>query len=74
MTFAARHGLWSEAQRALLGLPGRETLARAGQAAWAHLLTQPRLQLLWRTRHQPQHRVAQKFQTLIMFIAKTPMG
>lgn len=45
-------GQWSEAQRALLGLPGRETLARAGQAAWAHLLTQPRLQLLWRTRHQ----------------------
>jgi len=45
-------GQWNEAQRALLGLPGREALAQAAMAAWAHLLTQPRLQLLWRTQHQ----------------------
>lgn len=45
-------GQWSEPQRALLGLPGREELARAAQAAWAHLLTLPRVQLLWRSQHQ----------------------
>lgn len=45
-------GQWSEAQRLLLGLPGRERLAEAAQAAWSHLLAQPRLQVLWRTRHQ----------------------
>jgi ATP-dependent helicase/nuclease subunit B len=45
-------GQWSAAQRKLLGLPSREDLALAGQAAWAHLLTQPHLQLLWRCQHQ----------------------
>ena len=45
-------GAWSEAQRAALGLPGREVLAQAAHAAWAHLLAQPRVQLLWRRQHQ----------------------
>ena len=45
-------GQWSAAQRTLLGLPSREALALAGQADWAHLLTQPHLQLLWRGQQQ----------------------
>lgn len=45
-------GQWSQAQRDLLGLPGREALAQAGLAAWTHLLTQPQLQLLWRGQQQ----------------------
>lgn len=45
-------GQWSAAQRQLLGLPSREALAEAGLAAWAHLLTQPHLQLLWRSQQQ----------------------
>ncbi len=45
-------GQWSAAQRELLGLPSREELALAGQAAWVHLLTQPHLQLLWRSQQQ----------------------
>jgi ATP-dependent helicase/nuclease subunit B len=45
-------GQWGAAQRQLLGLPSREDLALAVLAAWAHLLTQPHLQLLWR--HQQQ--------------------
>lgn len=45
-------GAWSEAQRASLGLPGREALAQAARAAWLHLLAQPRVQLLWRSQHQ----------------------
>lgn len=45
-------GAWSEAQRAQLGLPGREVLAEAAHAAWRNLLAQPRVHLLWRTEHQ----------------------
>lgn len=45
-------GQWGSAQRQLLGLPSREALALAGQAAWVHLLTQPHLQLLWRSQQQ----------------------
>lgn len=45
-------GQWNATQRALLGLPSREALALAGQAAWAHLLRQPNLQLLWRSQQQ----------------------
>jgi len=45
-------GQWSAPQRQQLGLPGREALTRAAQAAWAHLLTQPHLQLLRRCQQQ----------------------
>lgn len=45
-------GQWSAAQRVLLGLPDRASLAQAAQAAWTHLLAQPQLQLLWRSRQQ----------------------
>lgn len=45
-------GQWSEAQRLLLGLPGREALTWAAQSAWVHMLTHPRLRLLWRRQHQ----------------------
>ena len=45
-------GQWSAPQRQQLGLPGREALTRAAQAAWNHLLTQPHLQLLWRRQQQ----------------------
>lgn len=45
-------GTWSAAQRAQLGLADRAQLAQAAQAAWTHLLTQPQLQLLWRSQQQ----------------------
>lgn len=45
-------GQWTATQRSALGLPSREVLAEAGQAAWTHLLAQPRLQLLWRSQQQ----------------------
>ncbi|MCB2019006.1 MAG: PD-(D/E)XK nuclease family protein, partial [Hydrogenophaga sp.] len=45
-------GNWSEAQRQLLGLPGREAMAQAALAVWGHLLAQGPLHLLWRTEHQ----------------------
>lgn len=45
-------GQWTPQQRALLGLPTRQAVADAAQAAWQHLLAQPRLHLLWRTQHQ----------------------
>lgn len=41
-------GLWTPAQRELLGLPSRETLAAAQRAAWQHALCFPHLDVLWR--------------------------
>lgn len=42
-------GSWTAAQRELLGLPSRETLAQATASAWHSLLQMPRLDVLWRT-------------------------
>jgi ATP-dependent helicase/nuclease subunit B len=42
-------GSWTAAQRELLGLPSRETLARAAANAWQSLLRMPQLDVLWRT-------------------------
>ncbi|WP_332747053.1 PD-(D/E)XK nuclease family protein [Hydrogenophaga sp.] len=42
-------GSWTAAQRELLGLPSRETLAQAAASAWQALLCMPRLDVLWRT-------------------------
>jgi ATP-dependent helicase/nuclease subunit B len=41
-------GLWTPAQRELLGLPSRDTLAAAQRAAWQHALRFPHLDVLWR--------------------------
>jgi ATP-dependent helicase/nuclease subunit B len=41
-------GDWSPELRAWLGLPDRATLAQAAAGAWAHLLTRPSVDLLWR--------------------------
>ena len=42
-------GSWTAAQRDLLGLPSRETLALAAASAWLSLIRMPRLDVLWRT-------------------------
>lgn len=42
-------GFWTPAQRALLGLPARETLEAGLRAAWQQALLAPQLDLLWRT-------------------------
>ena len=41
-------GLWTPAQRELLGLPSRVTLAAAARTAWDYLLCMPHVDLLWR--------------------------
>lgn len=43
------HGQWTAGQRALLGLPSRETLAATARQAWDHALRLPQVDLLWRT-------------------------
>lgn len=45
-------GMWTPAQRLLLGLPSRDELTRAQRAAWDHALRMPHLDLLWRTSEQ----------------------
>jgi ATP-dependent helicase/nuclease subunit B len=42
-------GQWTAAQREVLGLPSRESLATAAALAWGVLLKQGRLDILWRT-------------------------
>jgi ATP-dependent helicase/nuclease subunit B len=42
-------GHWTAAQREVLGLPSRESLAMAAALAWAVLLKQRQLDILWRT-------------------------
>ncbi len=42
-------GEWTVAQRVLLGLPSRETLAQKALQAWQATLALPQLDLLWRT-------------------------
>ena len=41
-------GDWGAEQRSLLGLPERAALAEAAARTWAHVLTRPVLDLLWR--------------------------
>ncbi|WP_338050998.1 MULTISPECIES: PD-(D/E)XK nuclease family protein [Ramlibacter] len=41
-------GAWTTAQRAALGLPSREDLAREQQAGWRNALRVPHVDLLWR--------------------------
>ncbi|MDQ8000422.1 MAG: PD-(D/E)XK nuclease family protein [Pseudomonadota bacterium] len=41
-------GDWTEAQRAALGLPSRDTLAQAQRAAWSLASRAPALDLVWR--------------------------
>ena len=41
-------GLWTPAQRELLGLPSRATLADAQRTAWNYALCMPQIDLLWR--------------------------
>ena len=41
-------GMWTPAQRELLGLPARAALAAAQRSAWLYALHMPRIDLLWR--------------------------
>ena len=41
-------GIWTPAQRELLGLPSRQTLATAQRMAWNYALRMPHIDLLWR--------------------------
>ena len=41
-------GPWSPAQRAALGLPSRENLEAAHRLAWAHAISNPWCEVLWR--------------------------
>ena len=47
--------IWTPAQRGVLGLPSREQLAQASQAAWQHALQAPHLDLLWRQSEGGEH-------------------
>lgn len=48
-------GLWTAAQRALLGLPSRAELATAARAAWHYALQFPQVDVLWRASEVGEH-------------------
>jgi len=54
-------GLWTPAQRALLGLPSREELAAATRAAWHYALQFPHIDVLWRLSEGGEHLMASGF-------------
>ena len=41
-------GMWTSAQRLLLGLPQRDQLAKLARAAWEYALCSPNIDVLWR--------------------------
>jgi len=54
-------GMWTPAQRALLGLPSREQLADAARAAWRYALQFPNVDVLWRQSEGGEHLMASGF-------------
>jgi ATP-dependent helicase/nuclease subunit B len=48
-------GMWTPAQRELLGLPTREQLAAAVRASWQYALQFPRVDVLWRLSEGGEH-------------------
>jgi len=54
-------GLWTPAQRALLGLPSREQLAAATRAAWHYALQFSQIDVLWRLSEGGEHLMASGF-------------
>ncbi|MDO8251077.1 MAG: PD-(D/E)XK nuclease family protein [Rhodoferax sp.] len=54
-------GLWTPAQRALLGLPSREQLAEATRASWHYALQFPHVDVLWRLSEGGEHLMASGF-------------
>lgn len=48
-------GMWTAAQRQLLGLPSRQELMAAGRAAWEHALQLSELHIFWRTSDGGEH-------------------
>jgi ATP-dependent helicase/nuclease subunit B len=54
-------GLWTPAQRVLLGLPSREQLAEATRASWHYALQFPHVDVLWRLSEGGEHLMASGF-------------
>lgn len=54
-------GAWTPAQRALLGLASRETLAGAARQAWHYALQLPHVDVLWRTSEAGEHLIPSGF-------------
>lgn len=54
-------GMWTPAQRTLLGLPSREQLAGAARAAWRYALQFPNIDVLWRQSEGGEHLMSSGF-------------
>nr|MDP2190093.1 PD-(D/E)XK nuclease family protein [Rhodoferax sp.] len=54
-------GMWTPAQRELLGLPARAQLADAARACWRYALQFPHIDVLWRQSEGGEHLMASGF-------------
>ena len=67
-------GLWTSAQREVLGLPSRATLAAAQRAAWAYLLGMPHIDLLWRISDGGERLMPSGFVQELLLVQKDAMA
>lgn len=67
-------GPWTPSQRALLGLPSRETLATTARQAWGYALQLPHVDLLWRTSEAGEHLMASGFVQELRLASDFPLA
>ena len=67
-------GLWTPAQRELLGLPSRATLAAAQRTAWNYALCMPQIDLLWRESEGGERLMPSGFVQELLLMQTTAMA
>ncbi len=67
-------GLWTPAQRELLGLPSRAALATAARTAWNYLLCMPHVDLLWRVSEGGERLMPSGFVQELLLTHKSAMA
>ena len=67
-------GLWPPAQRELLGLPSRATLAAAQRTAWNYALCMPQIDLLWRVSEGGERLMPSGFVQELLLMKSLPMA
>ena len=67
-------GMWTPAQRELLGLPARAALATAQRSAWLYALHMPHIELLWRVSEGGERLMPSGFVQALLLTNALPMA
>ena len=67
-------GMWTPAQRELLGLPSRTALATAQRTAWHYALCMPHIDLLWRLSEGGERLMPSGFVQELLLMKALPMA